>query len=657
MGYKVRFEPSGREIELSPDETILQGAMSAGVHINASCGGSGTCGKCKVKIVKGETTLPPMPLLQKWEIEKGYRLACMTKPTTDIVVEIPIESQIDRTVLRRERAGFARVLSPQDINQLVQGWTIDPTVFKRYLELTPPTKEDNMSDLARIYRHLKQEYGFERISADFRMIKKMSQLLRDADWKVTVTMVLTRKGYKLINLEPGNTSEENYSVVIDIGTTTIFGQLLNLHECKVFGCPGLDVDGAERYTLAIASDYNPQISYGEDVISRIVYALKPGGLERLQEVVVRSINKIIKELLKMANVERKYISHMVIAGNTTMTQLFLGLNPKYLREDPYVPTANFLPPVRAINAGIELDEHVHIYIFPMVASYIGGDIVSGVLGSGIFQREDLTLFMDIGTNGEIVLGNKDWLMSASCSAGPAFEGGGIKFGMRATRGAIEQVRINPATYEPMLMTIGRAKAKGICGSGLIYTVAELLETGALDQNGKFRHDLPTNRVRKGEDGYEYVLSWAEENAVDQDITLTEIDIDNLIRAKGAIYAGCKVLLDQADMTFNDLDRVIIAGGFGHYIDLEAAKMIGLLPDIPDEKFMFVGNGSLLGARLLSFSKDLLKEAENIANMMTNIELSNYPRFMDEYVAAMFLPHTDESAFPNIMRILKAEKAA
>ena len=657
MGYKVRFEPVGRELELAPDETILQGAMSAGVHINASCGGSGTCGKCKVKIVKGETTVPPMPMLQAWEVKEGYRLACMTKPLTDIVVEIPVESQIDRSVLRRERAGFAKVLSPQDIHQLVRGWTIDPTVFKRYLELPPPTKEDNMSDLARIYRALKQEYGFERVSTDFRAIKKTSKLLRDADWKVTVTMVLTRRGYKLVNIEPGDTVEKNYSIVVDIGTTTVFGQLLNLHECQVFGCPGFDVDGAERYTLAIASDYNPQISYGEDVISRIVYALKPGGLERLQEVVVRSINKIITELLKMANVERKYVSHMVIAGNTTMTQLFLGMNPRYIREDPYVPTANFLPPVRAINAGIELGDHVHIYMFPMVASYLGGDIVSGVLGSGIFQRDDLTLYMDIGTNGEIVLGNKDWMMSASCSAGPAFEGGGIKFGMRATRGAIEQVRISPDSYEPMIITIGRAKAKGICGSGLIYMVAELLETGIIDQNGKFMHGLPTNRVRKGEDGYEYVLSRAGENAIGQDITLTEIDVENLIRAKGAIYAGCKVLLNQADMTFNDLDRFIVAGGFGHYIDLEAAKIIGLLPDIPEEKFMFVGNGSLLGARLLSFSKDLLKEAERIANMMTNIELSNFPSFMDEYVAAMFLPHTDETAFPNIMKIIKAEKAA
>jgi uncharacterized 2Fe-2S/4Fe-4S cluster protein (DUF4445 family) len=374
-------------------------------------------------------------------------------------------------------------------------------------------------------------------------------------------------------------------------------------------------------------------------------------LKKLQEVVVSTINRIVQELLNMSKIDRSLVSHMVIAGNTTMTQFLLGLDPKYIREDPYVPTANFIPPVRAVHLGIDIGDHVHIYTFPMVASYVGGDIVAGILGSGVFQREALTLYMDIGTNGEIVLGNKDWLASISCSAGPAFEGAGIKFGVRATRGAIEEVSINHRTYEPMMLTIGRAKPIGICGSGLIDTVAELFETGMIDQNGKFRRDLSTDRVRRGDDGYEYVLARKEETLIQKDIALTEIDIENLIRTKAAIYAGCKVLLDSVGLGFKDIERFIIAGGFGRHLDLEKAIFIGLLPEIDIEKFIFVGNGSLLGARLLSFSKNLLKETERIAVMMTNLELSNHPTFMGEFIAAMFLPHTDSAAFPQVMKRL------
>ena len=621
--------------------------MEAGIHVNASCGGSATCGKCKVRILQGWTESPKHPKLSQWEYDQGDRLACLTLIRSNIEVEIPIESQVDKSVLesKGDREKHKYLLSPQDIYQLVRGWDVDPAVFKRYVQLDPPSLNDNMSDLTRLLNGLARQHGIEGVSADFRMMMKMSRILREGDWKVTATLVLTKKGYKLINVEPGDNTRRNYSIVLDIGTTTVFGQLLDLNECVVAGCPGGLCDGSTLFALSEASDYNPQISYGEDVITRIVYSQKPGGLKKLQEVIVSTINGIIRELLRMSQLERSLVSHLVIAGNTTMTQLLLGLDPKYLREEPYVPTANFIPPVRAVHLGIDIGDHVHIYIFPMVASYVGGDIVAGILGSGIFQRETLTLYMDIGTNGEIVLGNKDWLASVSCSAGPAFEGVGIKFGMRATRGAIEEVSIHDRTYEPMILTIGRSKPIGICGSGLIDAVAELLETGMIDPKGKFRRDLPTDRVRKGPDGYEYVLVRKEETQIREDIVLTEIDIENLIRTKGALYAGCKVLLESVGFGFGDLEQIIIAGGFGRHLDLEKAIFIGLLPEIDIEKFIFVGNGSLLGARLLSFSRDLLRETERIARMMTNLELSNHPTFMNEFIAASFLPHTDSTAFP------------
>jgi uncharacterized 2Fe-2S/4Fe-4S cluster protein (DUF4445 family) len=655
--HKVTFHPSDRQIVVDEGENLLQAAMEAGIHINASCGGNATCGKCKVRIAGGAVESPMHAGLSEAEYADGYRLACLSTVTGDLEVDIPLESQVDKSVLalKGDRLAAPYLLSPKDIFQLVQGWDVDPTVFKRYVELNPPTLNDNVSDLTRLTHAIHRQHGISGISSDFRLIMKLSRLLREGDWKVTVTLVQTRRGYKLINAEAGDTRRQNHSIVIDIGTTTIFGQILNLNECKVAGCPNGDCDGATVFSLAEASDYNPQIRFGEDVITRIVYSQKPGGLKKMQETVVASINGIIDELLKMSRIDRSLISHLVVAGNTTMTQLLLGIDPKYIRESPYVPTANLIPPVRAVHLGINIGDHVHVYLFPLVASYVGGDIVAGILGSGIFQREALTLYMDIGTNGEIVIGNRDWLASVSCSAGPAFEGAGIKFGMRATRGAIEEVGINPRTCEPMILTIGRTKPIGICGSGLIDAVAELLEAGIIDQKGKFHRDLPTERVRKGEDGYEYVLAYQNETGIQNDIVLTEIDIENLIRTKGSIYAGCKVLLESVGLGFKDLEQVIIAGGFGRHLDLEKAIFIGLLPELDARKFIFVGNGSLLGARLLSFSRELLKETERIALMMTNLELSNHAGFMNEFMAAMFLPHTDASAFPGVQKRLRARR--
>ena len=652
--HRVRFFPSDRMFLVGEGESLLELAMKSGIHINASCGGNGACGRCRIKIVEGAVRSAPHPKIPQWEYDSGTRLACMTSALEDLVVEIPFESQIDRAALKRKRE-TSHVLSPTDLDQLVKGWEVDPAVFKKYVELEPPSADDNVNDLGRLVRELRKKHEIEDVSVDFRVLTKLAKVLREAGWRVTLTLVETRRGLKLINVEPGNVEDKNYSIVIDIGTTTVCGQLLDLANCSVHRRIEDSNSGILACTLSEASDYNAQISYGEDVITRIVYAQKQGGLKRIQEVVIGTINGLIKELLDMSGVSVEHVSHLVFAGNTTMTHLVLGLEPRYIMLSPYTPTANFIPPVRAINLGLNLRDHVHVYIFPCVASYVGGDIVAGILGSGVFQRSDIALFMDIGTNGELVVGNKDWLTCASCSAGPAFEGGGIKFGMRAGRGAIEQVRINPTTFEPMILTVGRAKPAGICGSGLIDIVAQLLETGIIDQNGKFDRGVPTKRVREGETGFEYVLAYASETQIGRDIVLTEADLDNLIRAKAAIYAGCKVLLDNVGLSFADVNTIIVAGGFGHSIDVDKAQMIGLLPDAPSEKFIFVGNGSLLGARLLSFSRELLRETERIARTMTNVELSNSPRFMDEFIAAMFLPHTDQKAFPAVIEQLRAAK--
>ena len=630
---------------------MLKAAMEAGIYIQASCGGEGVCGKCRVLIEKGEVESPRGPKLSEEDFQKGIRQACQTRILSDLEVRIPVESELDKRFIARarERISAGRKVSHQELESLVLGWCFNPALHKHYVEMEPPTIKDNRSDLSRVLLAMKKHYGMESISVDSRLLKKLPFILRAEGWRATATLVQTRvesqlgeyqlrgsRRPKLINLEPGDTTKEHFSIVLDIGTTSVWGQLLDLNK---------------RQTLAEASDYNSQIRYGDDVISRIVYSQRPGGLKQLQESVVGTINGIIRELVNKSGVNLARVSHMTAAGNTIMTHLLLGLDPKYLRESPYTPVANFIPPVRASNLGIEVGEHVHLYTFPSVASYVGGDIVSGVLGSGIYQRKPLTLYIDIGTNGEIVIGNSEWLVTAACSAGPAFEGGGIKHGMRATSGAIEDFRIHPQTFEPMLLTIGMVKPKGICGSGLINMVAEFLEAEMISPNGKFNTDLPSQRIRPGPDGMEYVIAYREDTATGADMVITEVDIDNLMRAKAAMYAGYVTLLQSVGLSVGNLEQVVIAGAFGSFIDVERAITIGLLPELPLDRFLFIGNGSLLGARLISFCNEILDDGERISRMMTNIELSESPAFMDNYVAAMFLPHTNSAEFPGVSQRL------
>lgn len=633
---KVHFNPDNVDIVVGRGENLLQAAIAAGVHIYASCGGNGTCGTCKVLIEKGEVESTRTEKLSEEEYKQGIRQACQSHVITNLAVYVPVESRLEKAVLSHEGKEVSEALAT--------GWRFKPPLSKYFVELPPPTLEDNTSDLSRLLRALKQHNNLSNMSVDFTVVQKLAEVLREGNWKVTVTTLVTavkpRAGDKhrprLINIEPGDTRTKHYSLAFDIGTTTVCGQLLDLNRGKV---------------IAESIAYNGQRSYGEDVITRIAYCQKPGGLKKLQQAVVATINSIIGELTVQGRIEVEHIGHMMAAGNTIMTQILLGLDPKHIRLSPYTPVANFFPPVEANSLGIEVGQQVYLFTFPAVASYVGGDIVAGVVGAGIHQRKSLTFFMDIGTNGEIVIGNSDWMATASCSAGPAFEGGGIKHGIVATSGAIEEFKINPFNFEPEIGTIGGVKPKGICGSGLIAIVAGLLEAGVISQNGKFNHDLATKRIRQGTDGYEYVLSWAKETQTGKDIVITEIDIDNLMRAKAAMYAGCQTLSKNVGMSCSDFEQVIIAGAFGSHLNIARSITIGLLPDLPVDRFIFIGNGSLLGARLTSFSTDLLDDARRTAKMMTNFELSENTDFMNNYMAALFLPHTNTGEFPTVTKRL------
>ena len=633
---KVHFDPDNIDIVVEKGESLLQAAIAAGVRIYASCGGTGVCGTCKVVIERGDVETTRTDKLSDEEYRQGVRQACQSRIISNLDVYVPVESRLEKAILAHEGKKVSETLAT--------GWRFRPPLSKFYIELPPPTLADNTSDLSRVLRGLKQQYSLRNLWVGFEILKRLPGILREGDWKVTVTTITTaikargidKRRMRLINIEPGDTRERHYSLALDIGTTTVCGQLLDLNRGKA---------------LSESIEFNGQISYGEDVITRINYSQKPGGLKKMQQAVVATINKVIDELLAKSKVDINDVGHVIIAGNTTMTQLLLGIDPKYIRLAPYTPTANFFPPLEASSLGIKVKKRVYAFVFPAVASYVGGDIVSGVIGTGIHQRKELTFFLDIGTNGEIVIGNCDWMVTASCSAGPAFEGGGIRHGIVATTGAIEGFNINPVDFEPDIGTIGEVKPKGICGSGLINIVAGLLEAGVIDQNGKFKQNLSTRRVRPGPDGYEYVLSWALETQIGKDIVITEIDIENLVRAKAAMYAGCHTLSKSVGISCADFEKVIIAGAFGSHLDIERAITIGLLPDLPRERFIFVGNGSLLGARLISFSTDLLDDARKVADMMTNLELSENPDFMHNYTAAMFLPHTHADEFPEVSKRL------
>ncbi len=595
MTHTIQFLPHNKQITVANGESLIRAAMEAGVHINASCGGGGVCGKCRVKIESGEVEGGISEKLSDQDREKGYRLACLAHVTSDLTVRIPVESEVETSRLTQTMDRHTARAMTVDVEDLKQDGLFIPPVEKIYLELDPAAEGDNRADVARIMHHLRIHHDEHRLTMDLSLIRRVPDIIRQENFKVTATILRpVREDGKneIINIEPGDTTDRNFAIAVDIGTTTVFGQVMDLHSGEV---------------LAQQGEFNAQISYGEDVISRIMYAEKGDGLVTLHKRVVETINKIVQGIIKKAKIDTHEVSTITMAGNSTMTQLLLNINPSYIRRDPYVPAAILYPPFHATEIGLELADHTTALVYPGVSSYVGGDIISGIMASGMYRSPELTLYMDIGTNAEIAIGHQDWIMCTAASAGPAFEGGGVKFGMRAAKGAVEDVSINPATYEPMIITVGNEKAKGICGSGLITLAARLLETGIIDSRGKFNQELDTPRIRQTDEIWEYVLVYEKDTQIERDITITEPDLDNLIRAKGAMYSAALTLLDEIGLKVNDIERIILAGGFGSYVDLASAITIGLLPEIGPDKVTYLGNGSLLGCRINCLTNSLLQQ--------------------------------------------------
>lgn len=640
--FTVTFSPSNKTCLIRAGETLISAARKAGLHINASCGGAGVCGKCSVTLKRGTVIDGKSEKISAAEEAQGRRQACTSIIHEDITVHIPEESSrqkggLDTDIPLRHRARMHIF----NIDELRKEGIFDPPVEKLCLKLKKPDIHDNRADVGRLIQALGDQLGKHRMVAGLPVMRKIRHALRQDDFLATVTLELPvndKSKSHILNIQPGRWNHRNFGLAVDIGTTTVHGVLVDLNSGTI---------------LAKDSCYNPQMSYGEDVIARIIYAEKPKGLAMMQELIADAINTLINNMLRSAkpptdsghgDIGRDEINSITIAANTTMTHLLLELEPDNIRRSPYVPVSTFFPPLRASDLNLKLPRHCAALLYPAISSYVGGDIVAGVMGSGMYRTDLLTLFIDVGTNAEIVIGNKEWLACAACSAGPAFEGGGITHGMRAVEGAISDFSLNPKTFEPMNVTEGNKAPLGICGSGLLIIIATLFEHGLLNQSGKF-NDIDSPHIREGRSGMEYVLAWKDECAAEHDIVINEVDIDNFIRAKAAIFAGVTTLLEQVGLQVGDLQQIILAGGFGSYIDLDSAMTVGLLPEVEPEKIIYVGNGSLMGAWMSELSNHIRKDVVQVVRKMTSFELSEVAAFKDHYVASIFLPHTDSSLFP------------
>lgn len=617
-------------MDVAPGTELLEAMNRAGIEIDLSCGGEGTCGDCIVQIVSGNIECGSQGMLSSSALSDGHVLACQSRVRdTPVTVDVPTQSgkaggqfvdETDSVVLIRQE------LFPEE-------WQYDPLTLKWLVQVPAPQLEDGLSDLERLTRTLQKQWGRLDFHVSLPVVQKLASTLRAHSGLVTVTLVRSLQQSHIVDIEPGDQTTRHYGIAIDLGTTTVAVQLVFLPLAKV---------------VATRTAYNSQVVCGLDVISRINYAQKAERLSELSARALKTINTLLHEVCAAYEVLPEEISNAVVAGNTTMIHLLLGLNPEFIRLAPYTPTLLEAHYFTSKEIGLEINPNSWVYIAPAVGSYVGGDITSGLLCTDIAaDAESITLFIDIGTNGEMVLGNEDFLIACACSAGPAFEGGGIEFGMRASLGAIEKVQVDPETGAPSFQTIGNVLPRGICGSGMIALLAGLSMTGWIDAAGKLTRSRNSPAIQIRGRQAVYVLATQEQSAIGKALTISETDIENILRAKAAIYSAVAVMMEQAGLLLSDLHQVYIAGGFGRFLDIEKAICIGLLPDLPREKYFYIGNSSLTGAFMVLVSQEFREKQLAMSKKMTYIDLSVKPGYMDHYVGALFLPHTNMTLFPSV----------
>ncbi|MCE5322188.1 ASKHA domain-containing protein [bacterium] len=629
--HTVKFLPSNKEITVPTETLISDAAIKAGIgDLHLPCGGKGTCGRCLVELVEGHVEQDKASKIDSELAKKNLVMACRSHITGDITVRITPAHDISMRVV-----GDSHLLIGED--HLPDMTSLTPLVRSVELTIPPASIDENYSDWQRMVRELSKHTGSQPITSDVHVLQSLASAVREQDGNVTVLFHSNKSGVRVTEVLPGHDTNKLYGVAIDIGTTTAALQLVDLVGGRV---------------VSSRTSYNAQIRLGSDIISRIDYARTPQKLSELHSLVIETINGLIADAATDSDLHADDIKAAFISGNMTMIHLFLALPPKYIRESPYVTTVNAVPCLSADQVGLNIAKNSPVEFAPGVGSYVGGDITAGLLCTDIPTNSDeVFLFLDIGTNGEIVLGNADWVVSCACSAGPAFEGSGIKCGMRASEGAIEYVKISDDLGRIDCDVIGGVKPSGICGSGLICLLGELFIHGIIDQMGHFNTDLATDRLDCIDGKPVFIIERAENTANSQDLIITEVDIENLMRTKAAIYAACSLILDNVGLDYASISRVYIAGGFGRYIHIEDAVLIGMLPDLPYERFTYIGNSSLTGSYIALLSQDHRDRLTEIASKMTYIDLSSDNHYMDAYLSALFLPHTDIGRFPSVAKLI------
>ena len=635
---KVTFQIEGESpvmIECNAGDNLLELARRANVAIDAPCSGNGSCGKCRVKLVEGELESPRSRHITDEEYAEGWRLSCSSKVQSDCTVFVP-----DIASAYQSRMKTADLSSPQEVAifeecqaQLKQSGIRFTNHFRAVtVSLEEPSLDNTMPDNERLSWALEEALGVEKVEIPFFVMAKLASTLREHRFQVCVKGEVRGDTFQCMEI----CGPEDTAIVgcaIDIGTTTVTMVLTDLATGKL---------------LAKGSSGNGQIRYGADVINRIIEQGKPGGRKKLQDAILKeTLNPIIANLCKTAGISARSILRLSVGANTTMNHLFVGVDAGPVRMEPYIPRFFRWEGLLAGDLKLPANPLAPVIIAPNIGSYVGGDIMAGTLASGIWDRDEMSLFIDLGTNGEIVFGNRDFLVSCACSAGPAFEGGDISCGMRATDGAMEACTIDKDTMEPALSIIGDEgqKCVGICGSGIIDLISELFRCGIINAKGLFVRE--GDRVKRDAHGMgRYVVAFPEDSETGREIALNEVDIDNFIRAKGAIFSAIDTLLSSVDMTVEMIDRVYVAGGIGSGINMKNAVNIGMFPDVELEKFHYIGNSSLTGAHAMVISDEANAKTLEVAANMTYLELSTYPGYMDSFVAACFLPHTDARLFPH-----------
>ena len=636
--YKVTFQFEGGGdvvIYAAPGENLLDLARKANVVIDAPCSGNGSCGKCKVQLMSGDLKSKKSLHLDDREFNEGWRLACGCTVIADVKVLVPDIAQAFKS-----RMKTADLSSPEEVRifERLQGNLRTAGLVRRgyintfNIKMDAPSLSDTLPDNERLIRAVIDATGAKSVIVPFYVLKKLPDLLRDNDFDLRCVGELFEGTIEILDLSTDMGKAPVCGLAIDIGTTTVTGALVDLETGAI---------------LSKGSTGNGQIRYGADVINRIVEQQKTGGIQKLQKAIIEdTLLPLIDLMCHEAGVLKRRVYHMAVASNTTMNHLLLGVNADYLRTEPYIPAFFSIRPVLTRSLGIELAPAAKLSLCPNIGSYVGGDITSGALASMIWNTDKLSMLIDLGTNGEIVFGNKEFLMSCACSAGPAFEGGDISCGMRATHGAVEAVTIDKDTMDPKMKVIGKIRPVGLCGSGLIDVIAELFRTGIINGKGKFARE--GRRVKHDEFGIgAYVLAFQDESASGRQVAITEVDIDNFIRAKGAIFSAILTLIQSLGFTPDALEHVSVAGGIGSGINIRNAIQIGMFPDLPLEKYEYIGNSALAGAYAMLTSEDAAIKLFDISRSMTYLELSTQPGYMDSFVAACFLPHTDATLFPSV----------